>query len=133
MLVGDHGPVVVVSPRAAALLAGPLGRLFADVQRRDGARPDAELVALLGELERAGQEYRRRQAAAGAERDGTSGIPAEEPPLMLRVVDVAELLHCSPRNVRALAERESLPAVARRPWRFDPSDVSAYLAAKEIA
>jgi hypothetical protein len=46
MILGGDGPIVLVSPRAAALLAGPLGRLFADVQRRDGARLHAELVAV---------------------------------------------------------------------------------------
>ena len=134
MILGDQGPVLVVSGRAAALLAGPLQSLMAAAQRRDGVRFDPELVAVVTEMERVAGEYRRHVAASLAtksEHVGTPELPTCEPVRTMSSMEVAGLLGCSDTNVRGLARRGSLQgrrASPRSPWRFDPLDVHAYIA-----
>ena len=120
-----------------ASVARFLAVLLVDGRRRartEGWRLPEEVWTVVRLLEDAGRAHAAARAAAGpAEPGGTCGIPPSGPSASLAgmsTADAAAALGCTERNVRALAERGTLPAWrAGRRWTFDPADVEARTAA----
>ncbi len=129
-LVGADGPAVVVTGRVARMLTPVLVSALRKA-RDEGQSLDVELVATVKHLEDAGEAFAAARAAVQRSAAGTLGIPPYDPPVtmaLMSTADVAQRLGCGTRNVRALAERGTLPG--RRVgsvWSFDPADVEHYL------
>jgi excisionase family DNA binding protein len=112
------------------------GRLLRQQARRDGTRLPPEVEALLDNFEFRHRAARARALDRLAESDGvplgTSERSDEDQVFTLTVVDVAQILGCSRRNVTALASRGSLPGARRSEgWRFAPGDVHAFQVHRE--
>lgn len=128
ILLGTEGFFVpgALAARAAELMDHGATRLR---QNEIDLRP--ELAELITVARIAGQ--RNAEARLG----GTPGIPPPGPaatisPVMMTTAQTATLLGCSERNVRALADRTTLPGRRhRRGWSFHPDEVAAYMATRE--
>lgn len=135
-LVGADGPAVVVSGRVARMFTPVL--VAAIRKARDaGQYLDVELVATVRHLEEAGEAFVAARGAVERSAVGMSGIPPGDESAtmsMMSTTDVARRLGCGTRNVRALAERGTLPG--RRVgsvWSFEAADVEDYLERKANA
>ena len=134
-LLGRDGPVVIVTGAVAYRLSK---LLMSEMRRaRDrGEHLDPDLVKTVLAIDAAGREYATRRVlnALAASADGMGGIPPRDEPAtndMLTTTEVATRLGCSPRNVRALAERGALPGRrVGRSWTFDVVDVQEYIDAR---
>lgn len=107
----------------AASLVGITGRLERVLLERYGMGLTVEpgVLAFL-ELMKTLEVFRECSADGTPERsmDPVAGLSLRD---LVDVAEAAELLGCSPRNVRALARRGSLPPVRRSPLLFDRVDV----------
>jgi hypothetical protein len=130
---------VLVTPRVAVrldrLLRSELDRLL----RRDGVRPDPEVVQFARDVATVANAYRLQverelEAQLSSEPIGTSGIPDHSPGRIMQrmpTAAVAKLLECSPRNVTALSERGTLTGQRiGRGLVFDRVDVLEYMRAR---
>ncbi len=122
-----EAPTALVSPRVARLLVATWDRAVTPALRASGEVLPDELADFIAAA-RIAAAY--RPPAEG----GTPGIPPEDDPASLRLMatgEVAALLACSPRNVRALAARGRLVIARRHPRRgllFDRAAVEDYAA-----
>lgn len=119
----------ILSP-ADARWIGLLCDLGVNVMRRNGEAVPDRLARLLDECSR---------VAAAAQPPASLAMAAEAPAgkvvdVELTAAAVAELLGCSAQNVRARAQRGTLPARrSPRGWRFDPEAVAEYLDLRGVA
>jgi hypothetical protein len=121
-------PLVLLGGHECAALAPTLTRALRDAERAGQHVDDAARDAI-GEIAELAERWK---AALGV---GTPGMPRSTPddePETLSSMEVARIVGCSTRNVRALAQRGSLRG--RRTtsgWLFDPVDVAAFNAARK--
>lgn len=128
-LLGTDGPVAVITGRVAYRLARPLLRELERAQAH-GEYVEPAVVGAIRAIELAGLAYVDRvKGAAHAAAQAANDLMLDEH--LLSTAEVAAQLGCSPRNVRALAERGAIPAVRNgRAWGFDPVDVAELVAAR---
>lgn len=109
---------VLVPWTVAAILAGPLRRWITATARVDRTRVPPVLEELLDDLDVA-------RRAVAATRSSGSCVPSPEelrPPDTVTVQEAAELLGCTPANVRARLTRGSLPGWREGArWRVETS------------
>ncbi len=135
VIIGDSGPVWVVSPRVAHHLANVLSRALADAVKR-GYRPDPDVIRSIGECQKVADIYAARSGTCG-----TSDVPPDTAPATICADEgemdargAAVVLGVGERAIRGLAGRGSLPG-NRGPggWRFLKVDVEKLAAARGLA
>lgn len=117
----------VLVPASAAAWLAKAGELLAFECRRDGSRLPVEVATVFDECARVARVRRVQATAALSVPVGTPERSAEACSGTLSAMEVAVVLGCSSRNVRALAARGSLPGERLRGrWSFDPADIADY-------
>lgn len=109
-----HGGVVIPTPTAQDLAQTILQAQ--DLASRHGMRLKAEVLLLAAEL-----------ASAAGNTEAT-------PPLFDETIEheqidtqqAADILGCSPRNVRDLATKKRIPGIKKGQWRFNRDDILVY-------
>lgn len=125
VILGDEAPVVVVSARVAATLAGPLVRLL----RQERGLVDPEVRRVIEELELVGRAH--RQAIEVRTRTSGPGFCGRDVTISdvstVGTGEAADRLGVSERHVRRLIADGRLDAelVSGR-WVLDPVDVDSY-------
>lgn len=129
ILNGSEGFLV---PGALASAVAELLDHGATRLRQNGVELRPELAECIAVARIAGQRH------AESRLSGTPGIPqvgdsVRVDPEMMTTAQVATRLGCGERNVRALADRQTLPGRRhhRHGWLFHPDDVAAFVAARE--
>lgn len=124
----DGTAVVVVPASVAARLNRPLADLLRQAQR-GGAQLSSDLVAVAWAIDGAASIHHQARAAghtaeAAVYADATRSEGDDD---RISTAEAAEEIGCTERNVRALAQRGTLPG-ERTPlgWALDAAGVSAY-------
>ena len=126
MIAGLDGPVVVLSARAAALLARPLERLVVDARRR-GETVEACVLEALADCERVRRALVAQSGSANGtpEPDFAELVADSDRDPDLSTNDVANILDVSPEYVRRLGRERRLGVKVAGAWRFPVAEVAA--------
>jgi excisionase family DNA binding protein len=133
-ILGEDGPVVVISSRVAQRIAPPLVSALRSALR-DGQVVDEEVTATVLAIEQVGHSYAAQRVLAGTEKLSSESGSAELPhgtqsatvPEMSTDVAAARL-GCTPRHVVGLIAQRRLSArrIGRGPWLVEAASVDAY-------
>jgi excisionase family DNA binding protein len=122
----DGTPYVLVPDRVAARLAKPVGRLLREAAN-EGQLVHPEVLQVGEALSSAARHHQQASAArhAAPAPPGTASPCSQGDPIT--TTEAAERIGCTQRNVRALADRGTLPGErTARGWELDPAGVDAY-------